>query len=88
MPRPNMGKTREQRIAEKLEEQRKKIAEGLAAFKFRNRLTGAQVGAIIGVSEYTISHLLHEKQTSYTSDTIFKIIDAAGYELVKKEAAK
>lgn len=88
MPRTNMGKTREQRIAEKIAEQRKKIAEGLAVFKFRNKLNEVQLASILGVSRYTVSHILNQKEVSFTNDTVFKIIDAAGYKLVKKEEAQ
>ena len=84
---PKVLLTKEQRRAEAIKKERKKIAEGLAAFKFRNRLNEEQVGSILGVSRYTVSNIINEKETSFTKDEIFKIIDAAGYVLVKKESA-
>lgn len=85
---PKVYLTQEQRRAEAIKSERRKIAEGLAAFKFRNKLNEEQLGAVLGVSRYTVSHILNEKETGFTNDAVFKLIDAAGYKLVPKEVAK
>lgn len=78
---PKVALTETQRRQQRYARKSAALADGLAAFKRRERLTDKQIGAAIGMSDKSIVKLLEEKPVMMTPETFWALLEVAGLEV-------
>jgi transcriptional regulator with XRE-family HTH domain len=77
--------TTAQRIAAANEQRRQRIADGLAAYKRRERITDEELGQRLSVARNTVAKILRGEEVALPTDTHFRVLAASGYQMRKVE---
>ena len=84
---PKVYLTAAQRQEAKLDRQNKMLGDGLACYKAINKLTLEQIGSGLGMSKTTVMHIIQGKDKRIPIQSFWKLLEMAGLEVRRKEAA-
>ncbi|MBC5733801.1 hypothetical protein [Lawsonibacter hominis] len=84
---PRVYLTEAQRQQAKYDRQGKLLSDGLACYKALNKLTLTQIGDGVGLSKTTVMHIIQGKDKCVPIQSFWKLLEMAGLEVRRKEAA-
>lgn len=80
---PKVCLTQEQREQAANERRRQLIADGMAAYKNRNRLSDEALGRRLGLGRNTVARILNGEEVKLETDKHFKVLAVSGYQMRK-----
>ena len=82
---PKVVLTQEQRRRQRYERRTRVLADGLAAYKRRNRLTNENIAEMTGIGKNTVTRLLCGEDVKMSMMTYWQLLEIAGLDLKQKE---
>ena len=82
---PKVVLTEAQRRRQRYERRTRTLADGLAAYKSRNRLTNENLAEITGIGKNSITRLLCGEDVKMSMMTYWRLLELAGLDLKQKE---
>ena len=73
--------TQAQKEAYANEKRRERIADGLAAYKNRHKLSDEALGLGLGLGRSTIAKILNGEEVTLKTDKHFKVLALSGYQM-------
>ena len=77
--------TEAQRRQQRYERRNRTLADGLAAYKSRNRLTNENLAEMTGIGKNTVTRLLSGEDVKMSTMTYWRLLEMAGLDLKQKE---
>lgn len=73
------------KLAARINARKQVMGDGLLAYKRRNGLTDESMGEKFGLSEGSVSKLIHGKTVAVKTDVFWNLLEAAGLEVKQIE---
>lgn len=84
---PKVILTEAQRRRQRHERRSRSLADGLAAYKSRNRLTNENLAEELGIGKNTVTRLLCGEDVKVSVFTYWRMLEIAGLDVKQKEIA-